>query len=116
MVIVQGKNVNLLSELRSEVSLALMQVGSIQHNLQETLKKTGKRVAYKRDLRDSLTPCFPISFSHFPEKISRRFQEKALPPYGFQPQAVIRDVSSGWRPSRSRDPTQPRPSARQEKP
>ncbi|RVW12256.1 putative glutamate carboxypeptidase AMP1 [Vitis vinifera] len=31
------------------------------------------------------------SFSHFTEKISRHFQEKALPPYRFQP---VRDVSS----------------------
>ena len=51
------------------------------------------------DLRDSLTP-FSFSlmlsyFSQFTEKISRHFQEKALPPYRFQPQAVIRDVSSG---------------------
>ncbi|RVW70903.1 hypothetical protein CK203_060004 [Vitis vinifera] len=38
---------------------------------------------------------FRICFSHFTEKISRHFQEKALPPYRFEPQAVIRDVSSG---------------------
>ena len=62
------------------------------------------------------TALFRICFSHFTEKISRHFQEKALPPYRFQTQAVIRDVSSGWRPSWSRDPTQRRPSARQDKP
>ena len=41
------------------------------------------------------TALFRICFSHFTEKISRHFQEKALPPYRFQTQAVIRDVSSG---------------------
>ena len=92
MVIVQGKNVNLLSEVKlAQHSWGRSVVGSIQHNVQETLKKTGKRMTYKRDLSDSLTPCFRTSSSHFTEKISRHFQEKALPPYRFQP---VRDVSS----------------------
>ncbi|RVW58449.1 hypothetical protein CK203_114828 [Vitis vinifera] len=60
-------------------------------NAQENWKNESHITRFERQP----TPCFPISFSHFPEKISRRFQEKALPPYGFQPQAVIRDVSSG---------------------
>ena len=76
-------------------------VGSIQHNIQEMLNKTRKRITYKADLSDNLTlyfhsnSCFRISFSYFPEKISRHFLEKALPPYRFEPQDVIRDDSSG---------------------
>ena len=38
--------------------MALMRTlvaGSIQHNVQETLNKTGKRITYKGDLRDNLT-------------------------------------------------------------
>ena len=50
MVIVQGKKVNLLSEAKLALMRTLV-VGSISHNVQETLKKTGKRITYKGDLR-----------------------------------------------------------------
>ena len=74
MVIIQGKNVNLLPE----VKLALMrtlEVGSIQHNVQETLTKTGKRITYKGDFRDNLALYFHST--HAFVSVSRIFPRKS---------------------------------------
>ena len=68
----QGKNVNLLSE----VKLALMRtlvVGSIQHNVQETLTKTGKRIT--GDFRDNLALYFHST--HAFVSVSRIFPRKS---------------------------------------